>query len=425
MLTLKDFSPEAYSSDSKMLNAAIQRCVGGTLTVPPLNPRTNLPVYMIDEPLLLPSDITVILDNCHLKLTPDAECNIFRNQNLYQKGYKTKAMEQKNIRIIGRGHALLDGEGHNDIFEWSSNKDGRPSVYVNNLILFHNVDGFELRGFELKDQRWWALNFLFCSNGVISDLIIRTNSRFSNQDGINLRVGCHHIKLKRISGTSGDDFIALSAIGLCTDYLVEGKSTDIAYIDIEDIIASSMHEGIVNLRANDTHKVHHINITNVVESNYDNENVMPSQTLLLGQAAFYAKEPGKHGCMHHIKVNGVYTKCAGAAITLGNTLVDSTIENLHVEGCINAITTKNYDHFGPARIVKRGLSDDPNYPDEGISMERVYIKDIYAKDLSGTVIDLENMRPYDFIRDCRVERVFYDGAQRIISCAEGKELPVV
>ena len=105
--------------------------------------------------------------------------------------------------------------------------------------------------------------------------------------------------------------------------------------------------------------------------------------------------------------------------------MDSTIENLHAEGCINAITTRNYDHFGPARVVKRGMSDDPNFPEEGITMERVYIKNVYAKNISGTVIDLEEMRKHDFIKDCHVDGVFYDGMQKIISCAEGKELPVI
>ena len=137
MLKLKNFSPSECTSDGQMLNRAIALAKSnGELTIPPVNPRTGEAVYMIDEPILLPSDFTVVLDNCHLKLTSDAQCNIFRNENLYRDGYKTIEKEQHNIKIIGRGKAILDGAGHNDIFEWSSAKDGRPSVYVNNIILF-------------------------------------------------------------------------------------------------------------------------------------------------------------------------------------------------------------------------------------------------------------------------------------------------
>ena len=285
------------------------------------------------------------------------------------------------------------------------------------------MDVFEIRGIEVRDQRWWAFNFLFCSNGYLADITIRTDSRFSNQDGINLRVGCHHVKMERINGNSGDEFIALSAIGMRKEYFVEGKSTDIAYVEIKDIVASSMHEAIISMRANDGHHVHHIDISNVIESNHDNENVLPCNTLLIGQAAFYAKEPGKHGSVHHINVDNIYTKSGGASIIIGNTLTDSVISNIHSEGCINSITTKNYDHFGPTRIVKRGESDDPNFPDEGISMERVIFKNIYAdKSLKGAVIDIEEMRPDDFIKDCYVDGLYYDGDNERILCKEGKEL---
>lgn len=427
MRNLTDFEYNSFTSDSQMLNTAVTLAKeSGTLVIPPINPRTGNAVYFIDESILLPSDFTVILDNCHLKLTDDAVCNIFRNENLYADGYLTVMGEQKNIKIIGKGHPVLDAAGHNDIFEWSSEKDGRPSVYVNNLILMHNVDGFEVSGIEIKDQRWWGMNFLFCSNGTVSDITVRTDSRFSNQDGINLRVGCHHIKLERISGVSGDDFIALSAIGYPKKYLVSGKSSDIAYVEIKDIIASSMHEGIITLRANDGHKIHHISIENIIESNYGNENVLPYTTVLLNQAAFFDKEAGRHGSMHHINVKNIYTKSGGAAITVGNTLLDSTVENIYASGCINAITTLNYDHYGPTRIVKRGDSDDPNFPEDGISLERVIFKNIVADDtLKGAVIDFTSMRPDDFIKESFAQSVTYPKDVQAPAFSEGKEIPII
>ena len=204
MLNLKSFDYDQFSTDSEMLNAAVRASAERNMvTVPPINPRNGSQAYIIDESILLPSNFTLVLDNCHLKLSPNAMCNIIRNENLYRDGYNTLEGEQKNIRIIGKGNAVLDGEGHNDLFEWSSKKDGRPSVYVNNLILLHNVDGFEISGLTLKDQRWWALNLIFCSNGSVSDVTFKTDSLFSNQDGLNLRVGCHHVKLERLFGKIG------------------------------------------------------------------------------------------------------------------------------------------------------------------------------------------------------------------------------
>ena len=427
MLNLISFDCNNFSTDSQMLNAAVKASAQhNMITVPPINPRNGQNVYIIDEPILLPSNFTLVLDNCHLKLSPNAACNIIRNENLYREGYKTLAGEQKNIRIIGKGHAVLDGEGHNDVFEWSSKKDGRPSVYVNNLILLHNVDGFEISGLTLKDQRWWALNLLYCSNGTVSDITFRTDSRFSNQDGINLRVGCHHVTLERLFGTSGDDFIALSAIGNPVDYIVEGKNTDIAFVNIRDIIASSMHEAIISLRANDSHNVHHISIENVMESNYGNENVLPYTTVLLNQGAFYAKHPGLHGSMYHINIKNVYTKSGGTAITLGNTLVDSTIENVYASGSVNVLSTFSYDHFGPTRLVKRGDSDDPNFPEDGITLERVVFKNIVADNtVKGSAVDFSIMRDSDFVSDTVIDGLSICGEWQKPRFAKGKEIAII
>ena len=427
MLNLKSFDYDQFSTDSEMLNAAVRASAERNMvTVPPINPRNGSQAYIIDESILLPSNFTLVLDNCHLKLSPNAMCNIIRNENLYRDGYNTLEGEQKNIRIIGKGNAVLDGEGHNDLFEWSSKKDGRPSVYVNNLILLHNVDGFEISGLTLKDQRWWALNLIFCSNGSVSDVTFKTDSLFSNQDGLNLRVGCHHVKLERLFGTSGDDFIALSAIGNPVDYLVDGKSTDIAFVDIKDVIASSMHEAIISLRANDTHNVHHINIENIMESNYGNENVLPYTTILLNQGAFYAKHPGLHGSMHHINIKNIYTKSGGTAITLGNTLVDSAIENVYASGSVNVLSTFSYDHFGPTRLVKRGDSDDPNFPEDGITLERVMFKNIVAdKTVKGPAVDFSYMRNSDFVSETVIDGLFICGDWQTPRFAKGKEIAVI
>lgn len=396
----------AFSTDSEMLRAAVAlaKKEDGTLTVPPVNPRTGKPEYLIDEAILLPSDFTIILDNCKLKLTEKAECNIFRNENMYRDGYLDRLPEQKNIKILGVGNATLDGDGHNDIFEWTPRKEGDTSIYCNNLVLFHNVDGFEVSGITIQNQRWWGLNFLFCSHGKISDIRIKTGGLFSNQDGINLRLGCHHITIERIFGNSGDDLIALSAIFY--RYMVKGKSTDIHDVIIRDVIASSMHESMIALRANDGHKIYNLDIENIMESNFDDENILPYGTILLGQRCFFAKYAGEHGSMHHIRIKNVRTKSGGAAVTLCGTLVDSTIEDIYAEHTEHALTTVNYDHYGNTRLVVRGNADDDNFGPPGIRMERVTIRNVYADDsVRGCAVDLTEMQDTDFLKDVTFENI--------------------
>lgn len=408
LFEMQDLS--GFSTDAEMLCAAVRTARAGdaTLTIPPVNPRTGESVYLIGETILLPSDFTVVLDNCKLKLTESAKCNIFRNENMYRDGYLDSLPAQKNIRIIGRGNATLDGDGHNDIFEWTPRAEGEPTIYCNNLVLFHNVEGFEVSGIAIENQRWWGLNFLFCSHGRISDIRIKTGGLFSNQDGINLRLGCHHITIERIFGNSGDDLIALSAIFY--RYMVKGKSTDIHDIVIRDIVASSMHESMIALRANDGHEIYNIEIENVLESNYDDENILPYGTILLGQRCFFAKYAGEHGSMHDIHIRNVRTKSGGAAVTLCVTLVDSTIEDIYAENTEHALTTVNYDHYGCTRLVVRGNADDENFGAHGICMERVTVRNVFAApSVRGTAVDLTEMQDTDFLRDVTFENIHGTG----------------
>ena len=98
--------------DSKSIQNAVNKAKEtgiNKVIIPRLNARTNTFVWNIEETVLLPDDITIILDNCILRLADGVFCNIFRNKNTYTKLGKEAEGEQKNIQIIGMGNAFLDG----------------------------------------------------------------------------------------------------------------------------------------------------------------------------------------------------------------------------------------------------------------------------------------------------------------------------
>ncbi len=76
----------------------------------------------------------------------------------------------KNIKIIGEGKAVLDGGNYNGLCERNCGKDGLPMRWKNNLLLFTNVENFEIAQIKCQNQRWWALNFVYCSFGEIHDI---------------------------------------------------------------------------------------------------------------------------------------------------------------------------------------------------------------------------------------------------------------
>ena len=95
--------------------------------------------YEIDKPIRIPSNFTLILDNCHLRQADGSFTNIFVNEHHDTEIGKTVAGCDKNIKIIGRGEAILDGGEYNGLSEKTQNQNGLPPVWKNNLILFTNV----------------------------------------------------------------------------------------------------------------------------------------------------------------------------------------------------------------------------------------------------------------------------------------------
>src|SRR5690606_10631764 len=69
-------------SDTERIQAAIDAAKGtsGKVIIPADNANgTNL--WEIDRAILLPSDMTVILDNCTLRLSDNSRDNLFRSDN--------------------------------------------------------------------------------------------------------------------------------------------------------------------------------------------------------------------------------------------------------------------------------------------------------------------------------------------------------
>ena len=206
--------------------------------------------WNIDEAIRLPSNFTLILDNCHLRMADGCYCNMFVNANHDTDLGRTVAGTDRNITILGRGRAILDGGTYNGLSEKTQRQNGLPPIWKNNLLLFTNVDGFKVSGLSCRNQRWWALNFVYCANGYVgnidfcaSDTAIDPDGNVyhglrrdnyadvlvKNADGVDLRQGCHDIVIENLTGFTEDDSVALTALNgrLERHFAVEGLPSDI------------------------------------------------------------------------------------------------------------------------------------------------------------------------------------------------------
>ena len=167
--------------------------------------------WEIEEAIRLPSNVTVILDGAHLRLGDGTHCNIFTNEHHESEEGNTLLGTDRNISIIGRGEAILDGGNMNDVHERVPYAERVAPIWKNNLILFTNVDGLKISGIRCINQRWWAINCIYCRNGYVGNIDFCADDRRRDADG-NLVHGLIReqyadVYVKNADGVDNDDAV--------------------------------------------------------------------------------------------------------------------------------------------------------------------------------------------------------------------------
>lgn len=176
--------------------------------------------WMIDEAILLPSDTTVIVDNCTIKQMDETFDNIFRGDNLVldpENPYDCPidVKELSNIKILGRGRAVLEGPevnrvGYHTVLEEEQVMVGDFWGWRTHQISISLCKNFELGNLAILKTRGWAVSFDVSENLYIHD--IEFFSRVKNGDGIDFRSGCHNCLVENITGETSDDTVACTAL---------------------------------------------------------------------------------------------------------------------------------------------------------------------------------------------------------------------
>lgn len=303
--------------------------------------------YEINRVVKIPSDFTLILDDCHLRLADNCYCNVFTNEQSYLKDKLRQ--NDSNISIIGKNGSIIDGGNYNGLSEKNSKKDGNPPIWFNNLILFAGVENFSISGIKFINHRWWALVFLYCSNGKISDIDFCSNDlRYNdegelvhgfkggtysqilvkNADGIDLRKGCHDIEIRNIKGFTEDDTVALTLL----DGEIENEfdhfsgSCNISNIKIENIKAESRC-GIVRLLNQGSGKMSDIFINNVFDTSETSKYIERCDYCVrIGDGHCAYGTGGKKG-ISNVKINNLYSR-AKFALHLGGKIENLEYENI-------------------------------------------------------------------------------------------------
>ena len=341
--------------------AAIQRLIDEACTSG-LRAVTVTGLYEIEQTILIPSDFTLTLMNCHLRMKDGTFCNMFTNAACRTERGRTAEGADRNIVVEGVGRAILDGGEYNGLSESTHGKNGLPHISFNNVLLFANVDGFTVRNLHVRNQRWWALNFVACRNGRISDVDFLADYSYrlpdgtrrfglgkraygsaecvgddfdykyilvKNADGIDLRSGCHDIIIENITGFTEDDTIALTALCGSTEalYGVKDMDRDIYNVVIRNVVSSAF---CANVRLLNQSGVRLYNI--LVDGVYDSSKNSPymgrgGSGVRLGDVNLYGTRHATPDETFNITIRNVCSR-AGAALRLAGAMKDCRFENI-------------------------------------------------------------------------------------------------
>ena len=281
------------NTDIEIFEAAFaDRGADGIIIIPPrlCENEPERDYWLIDRAILIPENTTVILQNCTIKLSDKCRDNFFRSANC---GLGIEFPEKiKNIHIKGEGLCTLVGADHpratgdgskllsypcpyldEDIVRFADwIPDERKSVekltfadrhdhsYGTDAgkegesqkgdwrgigILLANVENFSIENIKIVESHGWGISVEACSYGRIEKIIFDARMskmidgmlhNMENQDGVDIRNGCHHITISDVSGQTGDDIIALTAIvpnvttyrpggSLCTTHVMHNDYT--------------------------------------------------------------------------------------------------------------------------------------------------------------------------------------------------------
>lgn len=411
------------ASIQNAVDAAVKR--GEKCVIPGFNVRTGTNLWVFTRCVKLPGLATVVIDNAHLRMGDGMVDNFFRSANAYTAEGRTKAGRLTGIKILGVGNAVLDGGRHNGLTEFTAGKDGRPTTLFNTPILLVNVRNFEVSGLTILDHRYWGTCFNFCSYGRIAHIRFLAHGTCNNQDGINLRNGCHNILVEDITGQTNDDMIALSGIDVRDCDLekpnpwsrdVTDDSPDIYSITIRNVVACAANHPFISLRNHDGVKIHDINISRVSESDYQEPlasgaNAGRYAMIRLGQALYWHKRPSQPGETYNIVIRDISARVAEKAV-----VANATIKNLRISGvtctgnCRCAFTTFGAVWSAPGvkleDAVLQNLSVVSDHPDATIAEFPLFAPDQYVRDCRLVECALEKQGKRTVVAREAVDRAF-------------------
>lgn len=324
----------AGETDSARLEAAIASATaaGGCreVVIPRRNARTGADVWLLDRAILVPSNFTLTLSNAVVRLASGVQDNIVRNAGTASDPLEGNAQ----VTLRGLGTSTLSGGTGVSHFTPAGDKSGWRTIGV----LFYKVTDFTIENLTLENTQAWAISLENgCAHGTVRNIHFSLSNSIPNQDGVDVRKGCHDITIENLTGTTGDDSVAITGLratddpsqasttGMQIGNRYPAESDDIYDIRIRNVFTTcSGGHGVIRLLNHDGIKLHDVSVVNVVEPAGGTRS---SRGIMVGDSNYASMRASVLGETYNVFVTN-FQSYAANVVLIGGTLSNAVFQSV-------------------------------------------------------------------------------------------------
>jgi len=433
--------PEFYgATDSETIQNAVDAASHrgiNCVVIPRWNVRAQQARWDIEKAIRVPSYMTIILLHSHLRQADFCYENIFINTRAYESENRCMAHEEHDLTFSGVGDAVLDGGIPNGLLEKTCLLNGFPDKRPNATVLFNNVRNLVLENFQIRQSRWYGTYFIHCDTCRISNLDFENWEDCCNRDGVDIRSGCHNFLVENITGTTGDDTVALNNLGNDGNdgRYVAGKDPDTLNILVRNVKADAGRWFTVRLLVQDRHKEQNITLDTIMDVSLSENKKRCGATIMVGSHEYHYKVQGELGDMAHITIRDVYSRST-RGVAFGGCNDDVSVSNLHAfDDCPYALAVIRQANVRDVHIngvfyrrnnrhltwVGTADSEAKELPKESVNSDgTVSITSDVVTRVSALVMEFPNLKTDNFL----AENLFVDYASTGIRLSGGGTVAV-
>lgn len=396
--------PSLYGkNDSETIKNAIAAAEADgcrKIVIPRYNARTGKNEWRILVSIQVPSHFTILLDNCYMVQETGAYDNMFSSLYAWQPELSSKPEnEQTDISIIGQGNVILDGGVHNHLLEKTSKKYRQPRLWRNTMFLWVNVNGLRVENLHIENQRWWAMTHVSCRNVKIKNIDFWAIPHVNNMDGIDLRLGCSNFDIQNITGRTGDDVLAMTA--LKGDFelprIVEGGDADIHDVKVRNIKADPNYLFLVRLLNHDGCNIYNIDLDTLMDTSDYTKKKPSGACVNVGSMLYSHVRPCEHGETRYVKAKNL-TSRGGHAVRMSRTLSHARFSNIKTFGDnINGVGIDTFCRLEDVEFEHLWY---------GAHQQEIFCsKDLQPENYKGTMLNMVNTTGEVTFRDVNIDKV--------------------